>query len=157
MLNAKNGVITEERFQRLTKVQWLFHYLEVTKFRKENNKDQIDLIVSLVDILDERLKVLLDVITESGKLAGIISNPKMGKEIIERERLEQDKAAIKDEDFAEWWQEYSKFLPKDLKVTGMGDDIDLEGGGIDLERMNEYCADRIEEMLSEGGENNNER
>lgn len=156
MLNAKNGVITEERFQRLTEVQWLFHYMEVTKFRGYDNKDKIDFTISLLDILDERLKVLLDTIMESNKLAGMISNPKMGKEIIERERLEKDRALIKDDDFAAWWEDYSQFLPDDLEVIAVGDDVDLEGGGIDLERMNEFYADEIERNISEskGGENN---
>ena len=112
--------------------------------------------VGMVEVPDERLKVLLETIMESNKLAGMISNPKMGKEIIERERLEKDRALIKDDDFAAWWEDYSQFLPDDLEVIAIGDDVDLEGGGIDLERMNEFYADEIERNISEskGGENN---
>lgn len=43
----KNGVITEDRFQRMTTAQWLFHYYEVCDIHGE---EKIDLKESLSDI-----------------------------------------------------------------------------------------------------------
>lgn len=154
MLNAKNGVITEDRFQKLSLAQWLFHYLEVTKFNSENKKDTVKLISDLIEVYDMRIDALNKTIFESGKLAGIISNPKVGKEILDREQLEKDKAAIKDEDFDEYWEKFSQFIPSELHITGVGDDIDLNGDGYDLEHFHEEMANMIEKEIKKEKENN---
>lgn len=156
MLNAKNGVITEDRFQKLSLAQWLFHYLEVIKFKSEEDKNNIGLISDLVKAYDSRMEILLETVMESGKLAGIISNPKVGKEILDREQLEKDKLAIKDEDFDDYWEKFVQFIPKQLSVTGVGDAIDLEGDGYDLEHFHEEMANMIEREIKKDKTNNND-
>lgn len=47
MLYNKNGVITEERFKKMTVFQWIFHYCEITNVKGE---DQLLLLNSLGDI-----------------------------------------------------------------------------------------------------------
>lgn len=38
VLYHKNGVITEDRFQKMTPIQWVFHYMEVVKMSGEEKK-----------------------------------------------------------------------------------------------------------------------
>ena len=47
VLYHKNGVITEDRFQKMNIIQWMFHYFEIMKFNKEERKVFIE---SLEDI-----------------------------------------------------------------------------------------------------------
>lgn len=47
VLYHKNGVITEDRFQEMNIIQWMFHYFEIMKFNKEERKLFIE---SLEDI-----------------------------------------------------------------------------------------------------------
>lgn len=38
VLYHKNGVITEERFQKMNIVQWMFHYFEIMQFSTQDKK-----------------------------------------------------------------------------------------------------------------------
>lgn len=38
VLYHKNGVLTEERFQKMTPIQWIFHYMEIMKFSNKEKK-----------------------------------------------------------------------------------------------------------------------
>lgn len=44
MLHEKGGVITEERFQKMTYVQWIFHYQECIRQKEKEDKKYLDFI-----------------------------------------------------------------------------------------------------------------
>lgn len=66
VLNAKHGVITEDRFQKMTDVQWVFHYLETVAEEKEQVTYEINLV-----------KALIEVIKNSSELIAAYVNPKV--------------------------------------------------------------------------------
>ena len=79
---------------------------------------------------------------EANELAGCISNPKLGKDILDRKQLEKDRQEIKVEEFESIWEEMREYIPQSFTIV---DNDNLEGGiQIDLERFNEYVADEIE-------------
>lgn len=43
----------------MTMAQWIFHYLEVTKYQNKLRKEQFDLIETLINIFDSRIDLLL--------------------------------------------------------------------------------------------------
>lgn len=139
MLNAKNGVITEERFQKLTKAQWLFHYQEVINEKKKQVGDKADIITSVLKLFDNRVGQILDTISEGCKLAGAMANPEAGKALLEAEKLKELQADIGDEEFSDFWEEFSSRIPSALVVEDVGDHVGLEGDCIDLEKL--YEAD----------------
>ena len=139
MLNAKHGVITEERFQKLTKAQWLFHYQEVIRERQRQSEDKADAIISVLKLFDNRVELLLETISEGCKLAGAMSNPEAGKALLEAEKLKELKADIGDEEFSDFWEEFSERIPSALVVEDVGEHVGLEGDCIDLEKL--YEAD----------------
>ena len=75
MLNAKNGVITEERFQKMTTVQWLFHYKEIMKYKNKEIKQSKLMNDSMVDSL-----YLMGYIFNSEKTSNFIDAIKKAKE-----------------------------------------------------------------------------
>lgn len=120
------------------------------KFQRDKDKEIAELIKLLIEVMDERLKILIQYIFESNELAGCISNPKMGKEILSAKQLEKDREEIKDEDFEDIWNELKEYIPSSFHINGDGFG-DLEGDGveIDLERFNEYVADEWEKTMKE--------
>lgn len=102
VLNAKRGVITEERFQKLTPLQWLFHYKEVMQGR---NRDK-EYVESLVESLQYYLE-----------LVGTMANPAAGKELQEFKKLDKARKEIPEEEFPEIWEEIVDMIPKELLVT----------------------------------------
>lgn len=66
VLNAKNGVITEERFQKMTDVQWIFHYLETVAEEKAKSKYEIKM-----------METLLSVIKNNSDMIAAYTNPKL--------------------------------------------------------------------------------
>lgn len=98
VLNAKHGVITEERFQKMTTAQWWFHYLEVLKFQKAD---------------DARLTLLLDQM----ELVGTMANPKAGKKLLEIKKLRAAKEEVSEKNFAQHFEELKKSIPAELRVT----------------------------------------
>lgn len=116
-----------------------------TKQKFEEKKTMVELVVNAVD---ERLKLLLQTIMDANELAGCISNPKLGQEILNRKQLEKDREEIKDEDFEDIWNEMREFIPKSFSI--IDDDLEGDDMGIDLERFNEYIADEIEKEDDKG-------
>lgn len=104
------------------------------------------MIELMVDIIDERLKILIKSIVDANELAGCISNPKLGKEIMSSKQLEKDREEIKEEDFEDVWNELKEFIPESFSIV---ENNNLEGDKIeiDLERFNEYVADEIEKEI----------
>ena len=100
----------------------------------------------MVDIIDERLKILIKSIVDANELAGCISNPKLGKEIMANKQLEKDREEIKEEDFETIWNEMKDFIPKSFSVV-KNDNLEGDKTEIDLERFNEYVADEIEKQM----------
>lgn len=139
MLNAKNGVITEERFQKLTKAQWLFHYQEVVREKRRDVEEKADVVTSLLKLFDNRVELILEAISEGCKLAGAMSNPEAGKALLEAEKLKELKADIGDEEFSDFWEDFSSRIPSALVVEDVGEHVGLEGDCIDLEKL--YEAD----------------
>lgn len=82
VLAATNGVITEERYQKMTLVQWLWHYKIIIKEEIRRNEDLV-------------------VLTDYIKLVGMMANPKMGKELISQEKIEKAKEDINVDNFSE--------------------------------------------------------
>lgn len=97
VLNAKNGVITEERFKNMTLAQWLFHYAEVMSFKKKENKK----FESLLDHLE---------------LVGSMANPEAGKALKEAKELAKAKTELNGENFHIYFQELKKTIPNKLVV-----------------------------------------
>ena len=105
----------------------------------------------MVDIIDERLKILIKSIVDANELAGCISNPKLGKEIMANKQLEKDREEIKEEDFETIWNEMKDFIPKSFSVV-KNDNLEGDKTEIDLERFNEYVADEIEKQMRNNDE-----
>lgn len=105
----------------------------------------------MVDIIDERLKILIKSIVDANELAGCISNPKLGKEIMANKQLEKDREEIKEEDFETIWNEMKDFIPKSFSVVE-NDNLEGDKTEIDLERFNEYVADEIEKQMRNNDE-----
>jgi len=100
VLNAKNGVITEDRFQKLTYVQWLFHYYEVTEKQRQD---------------DEILQLLLDTI----EMVGIVANPKIGKKILDEKKLRKAQQTINAENFENIFNKIKEIMPKQITIKGL--------------------------------------
>lgn len=82
MLYNKNGVITEERFQKMNVFQWLFHFCEITDMKGE---DKLDILNSLGDIETSIQAFYMLVDSRNGKQ--MIDNvAKIKKEIREKQR-----------------------------------------------------------------------
>lgn len=121
----------------MTPVQWLFHYLEIQHFKNEKTEDNIETLKSLITLYNSNIEVLLDTIIEAAKVAGSIANPEAGKALLEAEKLKEARADISDEEFGEWWEDFSSRIPTALKVEDAGDNVDLEGDAINLEKLYE--------------------
>lgn len=121
----------------MTSVQWLFHYLEVTEFRKEKEEADIETIMSLVKLYNNNTEYLANSIIDGAKISGSMANPEAGKALLDAEQLKEARADIGDDEFGEWWEEFSTRIPGELKVEDMGDHVDLEGDAINLEKLYE--------------------
>lgn len=60
VLYEKKGVITEERFKKMTPIQWIFHYKEIQR-QKQQEMDEKSTIIHLL--------------TKSMTMSGILSHP----------------------------------------------------------------------------------
>lgn len=132
----------------MTTAQWLFHYLEVMKFKGDEYKSKTDVQIDLIKIFNNRIEGLAQVITNSAKLTGAMANPESGKALVEMETINKHKEEMPDDKFSEWWQDYRERIPQKLTVEAAGDFVDLDGEeGYDLERMYEYEQKAYEESL----------
>lgn len=121
----------------MTPVQWLFHYLEVQEFKNEKTEDDIETLKSLITLYNSNIELLCNTIIDGAKISGAMSNPEAGKALLEAEQLKEAKADIGDDEFSDWWQEFSSRIPGKLKVEDAGDNVDLEGDAINLEKLYE--------------------
>jgi len=85
VLYEKNGVITEERFKRMTLIQWIFHYLEIMKNKREDNKNSFDM-------LEDVLKSNLRTISGDLELLGVVMNAERGIQMIDIKQKVKDKS-----------------------------------------------------------------
>lgn len=121
----------------MTPVQWLFHYLEISKFNDEKVESDIEVLKSLIELFDSKVKFLSETIIDAAKISGAMANPESGRNLLEAEKLNEARADIGDEEFSEWWQDFSARIPNQLKVEDAGDNVDLEGDAINLEKLYE--------------------
>lgn len=121
----------------MTPVQWLFHYLEVNKFNDEKAKDEAEVLKTLIKLYNSNNNYLAEVMIEAAKISGSISNPEAGKALLEAEKMKEARADIGDDEFSEWWEDFSSRIPSKLVVEDMGDHVDLEGDAINLEKLYE--------------------
>jgi len=99
VLSEKKGVITEERFQKMTPAQWQFHYLEIIKNRKEK--------------FDYFIKPILNHL----ELTGTMANPQAGKKLREIREMDDAKADLSEENFAEHFEDLKSKIPNKLVVN----------------------------------------
>ncbi len=107
VLYYKNGTLSEDRFKNLTPLQWLFHYYEIISNR---NKER-EFTNSLVDVLLDRIETLW-----------YVTNPKVGKELIERLKEGTINTGrvidgISPETFPEQWEEILKTMPETIQIA----------------------------------------
>jgi hypothetical protein len=105
VLYEKNGVITEERFQKLTPAQWVFHYREIMKFKKLERKEREN---------------ILDVICEYLELVGSMANPEAGKALRDVKQQKQFQQEIDPENFVEYFEELKKVVPPVIRLSNNG-------------------------------------
>ena len=110
VLNAKRGVITEDRFQKMTLQQWIFHYKEVIKYQDTENEGHLKKFEIEVKILRNEITKVCGHI----ELMACIINPKAGERYIEHKKLSEAKIDIKEENFAEEWQGLKEMIPQRL-------------------------------------------
>lgn len=121
----------------MTPVQWLFHYLEVKKFNDEKMDNDIETLKAFIKLYNSNTEYLAETMIDAAKISGAMANPEAGKALLEAEQLKEAKADIADEEFSEWWEDFSSRIPNKLKVEDAGDNVDLEGDAINLEKLYE--------------------
>lgn len=105
VLSAKNGVITEERFQKMSWAQWFFHFLEVT----QNEKNKLD-----------RENLLFEKLIDQIEAAGLIAHPKTDRQsvvnMIEDRKLQREGGQTLEE-VMEFLQENDELFPQTITVN----------------------------------------
>lgn len=51
-------MITEERFQKMTEIQWIFHYLETVAEEKEQTKYEIKIVEALFSVIKNNSEMI---------------------------------------------------------------------------------------------------
>lgn len=97
VLADKKGLITEERFQKLTFAQWLFHYKEILQSEKEQN-DKFGVLLSYLE------------------LVGSMANPAAGKKLQEMKELQEHRDELSPEALTENMEELMASIPKTLEI-----------------------------------------
>lgn len=102
VLYEKKGVITEDRFKKMTAVQWLFHYKEIEKKKSEENREKFELFNAL---------------KQSIEYSGILSHPKVDLErvinALRSDGLSPEQAAKEAIEFVE---EHKDIFPEAMTV-----------------------------------------
>jgi hypothetical protein len=75
VLYEKNGVITEERFKKLTQAQWWFHHKEIMKGKER----QINETTEILKIATTLFNSLMDKLDQ----VGFMTNPELGSKLYE--------------------------------------------------------------------------
>ena len=105
MLSETNGVITEERFQKMTTSQWIFQYKIICKKRKRHD-----------DYFDYLMKQL--------ELVGAMCNPESGKRLQEIREMSEMREDLNEENFIDIMEEVKKNMPQTLVVDMSGGEGD---------------------------------
>ena len=121
----------------MTPVQWLFHYLEIEKSKKDKAEEKLEIIKAMADLLNSNTEYVAKTSIEAAKIAGAMANPDAGRAVLEAEQLQASRADIADDDFCEWWEDFSSRIPSEFKVEDAGENVDLEGDAINLEKLYE--------------------
>lgn len=102
VLNAKNGLITEKRFQDLTDVQWIFHYKEIVRQKEEEDKDVVDVVKAIKSYIDQ---------------LGVIVSPERAKKLMEAIDTKDHQAEIpNDETLPDFWDSIKENIPSSISV-----------------------------------------
>lgn len=102
VLYEKNGVITEDRFQKLTPVQWAFHYYEIKKHKQEEAEIQFSQIKA---------------ITKAISLAGVLSHPNINLEhVISSLQSDGKNAEESAEEAMKYIEEHKEVFPDKITV-----------------------------------------
>lgn len=121
----------------MTPVQWLFHYLEIEETKKEKTEEKLEIIKAMAELLNSNTVYMAETVIDAAKLTGAMANPEAGKAMLEAEQLKASRADIADDDFCEWWEDFSSRIPSEFKVEDAGEYVDLEGDAINLEKLYE--------------------
>lgn len=97
-----NGVMTEERFQKMTDIQWFIHYKMIEREEREEWNAKKELIQTLLEVGFKRFE---DLFEKSSELVAMIVNPPVFEEYLKvkdsggsskQETLEQMESKFKD-------------------------------------------------------------
>jgi len=105
VLAAKNGVITEERFQKMTWAQWFFHFLEVIETKKEAQTRETQMFEILLDRIE---------------MAGLIAHPKTNRDSVVQnieDRALKRKGVASLEDAMAFLEENKDLFPETIEVN----------------------------------------
>ena len=112
MLNAKNGVISEDRFKNMTIPQWIFHYHEVISFKKkemELENQKVELTFKMYESLKNTMKDYLEMVA-------VFANPKAGTEWLQNKELKNSQKELTPEQFKEQWEAIKAAAPNEIVV-----------------------------------------
>lgn len=145
VLYAKNGVITEDRFQTMTDIQWLFHYFEVMKMKVEDENERRKFEMSLDDNLSDL--ILITGIANTSDQKSRTALQKIWKELHKRpgELTDEEAEAV----------EELKNFPEEISVRVIGEDakpswVEKDAVKKWLPRFTEY--ENYQEMSGEKNE-----
>ena len=122
--------------------------MEIMKFKKEKQETEPDLIMSLVKWINSNTEFLAKSLIDGAKISGSMANPEAGKALLDAEKLKEARADIGDDEFCDWWEEFSTRIPGELVVEDMGDNVDLEGDAINLEKLYEIDMEARRKQLN---------
>jgi hypothetical protein len=98
--------LADERFKNLTPLQWLFHYVEIRKFKAQEG------------IIRNKL---LELILDRMELLWVTTNPKLGLDLLEKSKAGKINTVdaendITPENFKEKWEELRSKLPEVIRI-----------------------------------------
>ncbi len=103
--------MSDERFSKLTNIQWLFHYLEVKKHKQKEDKNNADFITEIVKTTIELILDRLDLVA-----AVAATNPKVGAEILNSKELAKARNQLDDNTFAEEYEKLKSIIPASINA-----------------------------------------
>lgn len=96
--------MTEDRFKKMTTMQWVFHYLEIMKVksRKAERED------NLFDILFDRIEAV-----------GFMANPELGQKVLDSRNTEKIKKDVEtgEEDLIKYFESIKDTIPDKITVA----------------------------------------
>lgn len=102
VLYEKKGVITEDRFQKMTPLQWSFHYKEIQQKKEEEAKEKAEII---------------EIIVKAIRYSSVLSHPNINLEqvisILKSDGLSPEQAAKEAIEFVE---EHKDIFPEAMTV-----------------------------------------